>query len=176
VLRVLARLVLLGGMAAWLADRLLAQRRGSTPPPLEMLVVVDAPLQPTWDLLADIPRQPEWMLEMKAVRMTTPGPTREGSRGEAHVRILGISVTDPVEVTAFDPPRRFAIRHEGAFTGGGVIELEGGVDGTTTVVRWAETLVAPVLPHLAAIASAPVLRRVFQDDLFRFKRLVEAGG
>ena len=161
---------------AWAADRWLAHRRGSRPPePLRMLVVVDAPPADTWAVIADIPLQPEWMHEMKEVRLTTPGPTQLGTRGEATVRIAGISVTDPVEVTAFEPPARFAIRHEGLFTGGGLITLEPGADGTTTIVRWDETLVPPLLPELGALLQAPILRSIFQADLHRLKRLVETG-
>lgn len=163
--------------ASWTLDRLLARRRGSRPPQsLRMLVVVEAPIDETWRVLADIELQPAWMHEMKEVRLLTPGPTRVGTRGEATVRIFGISVTDPVEVTAFDRPTRFAIRHEGVFTGGGVITLEPGADGSTTIVRWEETLVPPLLPELGALAQAPVLRGIFQADLHRFARLVELGG
>ncbi len=162
--------------AALVVDRLLARRRGARPPePLRMVVVVDAPIEVTWRVLADIGLQPAWMHEMKSVVITTPGPTRVGTRGEATVRIFGISVTDPVEVVAFDPPTRFEIRHEGLFTGGGVITLEAGADGTTTIVRWAETLVPPLLPELGALAQAPVLREIFQADLRRLARLVESG-
>ena len=140
-----------------------------------MLVVVDAPPDETWAVVADIPLQPEWMHEMKEVRLTTTGPVGVGTRGEATVRIAGISVTDPVEVTAFEPPTRFAIRHEGLFTGGGLITLEPGAGGATTIVRWDETLVPPLLPELGALAQAPVLRSIFQADLHRLKRLVETG-
>ena len=160
----------------YLADRLLAVRRGTRPPtPLRMLVVVDAPIEATWGVVADIPLQPEWMHEMKRVEITTPGPLRVGTRGDATVRIFGIAVTDPVEVVEVEPPRRFAIRHEGLFTGGGVITLEPGADGTTTIVRWDETLVPPILPELVALAQAPVLRAIFQADLHRLARLVETG-
>lgn len=159
---------------AW--DRLLAARRNGRPPePLRMLVVVDAPIDRTWRVLADIPLQPAWMHEMKEVRITTPGPTGVGTRGEATVRIFGIAVTDPVEVTAFEPPTRFAIRHEGLFTGGGLITLEAGADGTTTIVRWEETLIPPILPALGAALMAPVLGGIFQADLHRLKELVETG-
>ena len=117
----LRRLLLLAAviaLKAWLWDRWLAARRGTRPPePLRMLVVVDAPIEETWAVVADIPLQPEWMHEMKAVRLTTPGPVRVGTTGEATVRILGISVTDPVEVDrvrAADalrhPPRRACSR------------------------------------------------------------------
>jgi uncharacterized membrane protein len=170
------RLAILGGLAAVAADRWLASRRPEgQPEPLRMLVVIDAPIDRVWEVLADIPRQPEWMLEMKEVRMLTPGPTGVGSRGEATVRIFGISVTDPVTVTEFEPPTRFAVRHEGRFEGSGLITLEPGVDGATTIVRWEERLVPPLLPELGAVVQAPVLRQIFQEDLHRLKRLIETG-
>ncbi|HYO43638.1 MAG TPA: SRPBCC family protein [Candidatus Limnocylindrales bacterium] len=159
---------------AW--DRILAHRRSGRPrEPLRMLVVVEAPIEETWRVIADIGLQPAWMHEMKSVTLTTAGPTRVGTRGEATVRIFGISVTDPVEVVAFDAPTRFEIRHEGLFTGGGVITLEAGAGNTTTIVRWAETLVPPLLPELGALVQAPILREIFQADLHRLARLVESG-
>jgi hypothetical protein len=176
LLRRLLVLALVGAPIAIALDRRLAKRRGTRPPAaIRTLVVVDAPIADTWAVLADIPLQPEWMREMKSVTVTTPGATGVGTRGEATVRIFGISVTDPVEVTVFEPPHRFEIRHEGLFTGGGVITLEEGADGTTTVVRWDETLVPPLLPELGALIGAPILRSIFQGDLDRFKRLVETG-
>jgi len=171
--RLIALVVLLVPLAIAL-DRWLALRRGSRPPlALSMLEVVDAPIEETWAVLSDIPRQPEWMRDMKRVAITTPGPVGVGTRGEATVRILGVGVSDPVEVTEFEPPVRFAVRHDGLFTGDGVLTLEPGADGTTTIVRWTETLIPPVLPEIGALAQAPILRSVFQADLHRLKRLVE---
>ena len=173
--RLLLLLVLIAVKAfAW--DRLLARRRGSRPPePLRMMVVVDAPIEDVWAVVADVHLQPEWMREMKELRIATPGPVRAGTRGEATVRIFGLTVTDPVEVVEVEAPRRYAIRHEGLFKGGGVITLEPGADGTTTIVRWEETLVAPLLPDLGAVIQAPVLRAIFQADLELLKGLVETG-
>jgi uncharacterized membrane protein len=174
--RVLAVVLLVVPAAALALDRLLAARRGPNPPlAMDMLAVVDAPIEDTWAVVADIPRQPEWMHDMKRVTIQTPGPIRPGTRAEATVRILGISVSDPVEITELDRPGRFGIRHEGLFTGDGVITLEEGADGTTTIVRWRETLVPSILPELGARVQAPILTRVFQDDLHRLKRLVETG-
>ena len=176
VLRRLAVLVLVGVPVAVIADRLLAHLRGDREPdPLRMLVVVDAPIEATWAVLADLGLQPEWMRDIRSLRVATPGPTGVGTRAEATVRILGISVRDPVEVTEFEPPVRYAIRHDGLFTGVGLITLEAGADGRTTVVRWEETLVPPLLPELGAIVQAPILRAIFQADLHRFGRLVETG-
>lgn len=175
MIRRLLALALVGVPAAFALDRLLAARRGATDRTLRMLVVVDAPIEETWAVVADIPLQPEWMREMKRVTLLTPGPVGVGTRGEATVRILGIGVTDPVQIVDFQPPTRFAIRHEGLFSGDGLITLEGGADGTTTIVRWDETLVPPILPELGALLQAPLLRPIFQADLHRLKRLVETG-
>jgi len=163
--------------AAAVADRWLAGRSTTgAPPTIHSLVVIDAPIQQVWDVVSDIPSQPRWMHEMKSVRLLTPPPVGVGTRGEATVRILGITVIDPVTITEWEPPVRFAVRHEGTFTGHGVITLESGADGTTTIVRWAETLIPPTLPHLAAAVQRPVLAAIFQADLERLRRLVEQGG
>jgi nicotinamidase/pyrazinamidase len=66
--------------ATWLLDRWLA--RGGDPDgrpaPLEMLAVVDAPIDTTWAVVADIPRQVEWMREMKSVSVDTPARCASG--------------------------------------------------------------------------------------------------
>jgi uncharacterized protein YndB with AHSA1/START domain len=177
--RLLVRLSLLSlvvAVKAVIVDRLLAAwKAGEGPRPIHMLEVIDAPVDEVWRVLTDIPLQVEWMHEMKEVSVTPPGPVRVGTRGEALVRIFGISVRDTVEVTVVDAPHTYAIRHDGLFRGGGVITLERGADGTTTVVRWAETLVPPLLPHLGALLQAPILERIFQGDLRSLKALVETG-
>jgi uncharacterized membrane protein len=176
MIRRLLSLALVGVPVAFVLDRWLAMRRGSGPPaPLRMLVVVDAPIDETWAVVADIPLQPEWMHEMKRIELVTPGPVGVGTRGSATVRILGIAVTDPVEVVEFVPPNRYAIRHDGLFKGSGVITLEASTGGATTIVRWDETLVPPLLADLGALVQAPILRSIFQADLHRLKRLVETG-
>jgi uncharacterized membrane protein len=168
------RLALIGAGAGYALDRILADRADGEPPePIRSMVVVDAPIERTWAVLADIERQPVWMTEMQDVRVLTPGPIGVGTKCEADVRILGISVSDPVTITEFEPPRRYAISHDGTFKGSGTITLEPGADGTTTIVRWDEQLTPPVLPHLGALAMTPALGAIFQADLARFKELVE---
>jgi uncharacterized membrane protein len=177
VLRRVLALAVMAVPVAWLLDRWLARRgdpdgrAGS----LEMLAVVDAPIDATWAVVADIPRQVEWMREMKSVSVDTAGPVRVGTRAQSTVRILGIAVTDPVEITELEAPRRYAIRHTGTFAGDGLITLEAGADGSTTIVRWEERLAPPLLPALGAAVQAPILRSIFQADLERLKRLVETG-
>jgi uncharacterized membrane protein len=169
----------LGGLAAailldrWLGGLSVDDEDRPIRVPIRTRIEIDAPIADVWARLADIERQPEWMTEMKAVRLLTPGPVGVGTRGEADVRIFGITVSDPVEVVEFAPPHRFAIRHDGRFTGGGLITLDTLDGGRRTRVDWAETLVPPVLANLGSILQGPILGRVFQADLVRLKLLVE---
>jgi uncharacterized protein YndB with AHSA1/START domain len=173
MIRGLLRLSLLGAGVAWVGERVMSGRAPGPVRPIPMMIVIDAPIERVWAFVSDIEGQPRWMHDMKTVRMLTPGPTRVGSRGEATVRMFGVSSADPVTVTAFDPPTTFAVSHEGSFAGSGVFRLEPGADGTTTIVHWDETLAAPVLPHLAAVVTTPVFRHVFERDLERLRDLIE---
>jgi uncharacterized membrane protein len=176
VIRPLIRLGLAAVGAGWAIDRgLRARADGAPPAPIASLVVVDAPIERVWAVLADIEGQPRWMHDMKSVRVTTPPPTGVGTRGVSTVRVFGIAVSDPVTITEFEPPSRFALRHEGTVSGSGVITLEPGADGTTTIVRWDERLIVPALPHLGAEVLARVFGPIFQADLFRLRDLVESG-
>lgn len=169
-------LAVLGAAAAWLADRLLAARSGDAPPePIRTEVVLRAPIERVWDVLADVEGQPRWMTDLKSVRMLTPPPIGVGTRAEGDIRIFGMAAIDPITITAFEPPRRFAIRHEGRFTGEGLIELAPGPEDGTTIARWTETIVPPYLPNLGGLALTPVLRLVFQRDLDNLRELVETG-
>lgn len=142
--------------------------------PIRTRVEIDAPISAVWARVADIPAQPEWMTEMKAVRILTPGPVGVGTRAEADVRILGVTMLDPIEVVEFSPPHRFAIRHDGRFQGSGLITLDTLDGGRRTRVDWAETLVPPILPTLGAMIEGPIFQRIFQADLERLKTLVES--
>jgi hypothetical protein len=150
--------------------------------PIDLAVEIAAPLEAVWAAASDIPRQPEWMREMKSVRIRTPGPVREGTEADATVRIFGIAVVDPVTISEWTPPHAFAIRHEGLFRGGGRLTLRPGVTpppgasfGPTTIIEWRELLLPPFLPHLGSVVQWPILRWVFQDDLYRLRDLIEEG-
>ena len=176
MIRGLIRLGLVGAGISYAVDRLLAESaKGATPDPIRSMVVIDAPIQRVWDVLVDIEGQPRWMHDMKDVLIHGDGPVGVGTTAEATVRIFGVTVTDPVTITEFQPPNRFALTHDGTFKGGGAFDLEAGADGTTTIVRWDETLIPPVLPHLGAMVGTPVLASIFQADLERLRDVVEGG-
>jgi hypothetical protein len=159
-----------------LAEMLLARlaRAGLFDPTIRMSMEVDAPIETVWEVVADVDRQPEWMAEMSDLRMLTDPPLGVGSRGEATVTVAGISTTDPVTVSVFQPPRRYGIVHEGRISGDGLIALAARAVGGPTIVEWEERLFPPVFPYVGAAVMRPVLRRIFQGDLERLGTMVAA--
>jgi hypothetical protein len=173
LLAALAGLAVGGG--AVLVDRLLGRAIAAgrlTRPEIRCVETIAAPLQQTWDVAADIARQPEWMHEMKRVEILTPPPIGVNSRGRATVRIFAISTTDDVVITTFTPPHAFGIRHEGRFEGEGLLQFASR-DATTTEVNWMEYLRPPLMPHLGGFLQRPVLRAIFRADLQRLRLLLE---
>ncbi len=170
----------LGGLAAavladrWLGGLSVDDDGEPIRVPIRTRIEIDAPIGVVWERLADLEHQPDWMTDLKAVRVTTAGPPAVGTRAEGDIRILGISVSDPIEVVEFAPPHRYAVRHLGRFTGDGIITLDTLDGGRRTRVEWAETLIPPILPNLGSMIQGPILGRVFQADLERLKSLIEA--
>lgn len=177
LIRGLVRLAPFVVSGAWLADRWLRSRApDGAPPPIRASIEIDAPAERVWAVLADIERQPEWMHDLREVRLLTPPPVGVGTRAVGRVQALGIAVEDPIEITAFEPPLHYAVRHEGFVRGCGDIRLvpEGGDgDAATTVVTWDEVLVPRLLPDLGSLVLAIVFRPIFERDLERLAGLVE---
>ena len=174
-LTLLALLAAIGAFGAlvleWILER--AVRIGTlAPPQMHMEILINAPLPRVWEYASDVQRQPEWMHEMKRVEMITPGAIKVGSRGRATVRIFGISTTDDVVITRLEPPHAFGIRHEGKFTGEGLLEFSAASE-QQTLIRWMEYLRPPLFPMLAGFLQRPILRRIFQSDLRHLKEILE---
>jgi carbon monoxide dehydrogenase subunit G len=180
--RLVRRLVLAGAAAfglGWLLERRIAGQSDvlagqALIESIHSEVVIRAPIERAWEVLADVPGQVRWMAEMKWVRIVTPGPVGVGTRAVAMVRALGIPARDSIVITEWVPPRRYAISHTGLVKGTGEIELEPGDAPGTTRVTWDETLIAPLFPHLGGFAFRAVFGPIFQSDLETFARIVEA--
>jgi hypothetical protein len=114
------------------------------------------------------------MHEMKRVEMLTPPPVQPGSRGRATVRIFGISTTDDVVITQFDPPSTFAIRHEGKFVGEGLLRFSA-IDESRTRIDWMEYLRPPLFANIGGFVQRPILGSIFRSDLRHLKRILEEG-
>lgn len=173
LIRRTARLAALTGLAAWVLDRWLRdQALGVAPPPIRTSISVAAPIERVWAILADIEGQPAWMHDLKDVEVISAGPIGVGTRATGRVQVFGIGVEDPIEITAFEAPVHFAIRHDGLVKGTGDLRLAVEDDGST-LVTWDETLVPPALPYLGGLLIAMVFRPIFQRDLERLAGLAE---
>jgi len=175
------RLVLGGLLLAWLADWWLGERnlrkgnggeRGDgLAGPIRSSVLIHAPVERVWREISDVPSQPRWMRDLRSVKVETPGPIRVGSRLDGIVSLYGISVPDPIEISVWEPPLLYGVRHVGMWKGEGLIRLS--LDGEGTRVEWTDRLVAPMLPHLADVIQRFVFGPIFQADLEQLKTLVE---
>ena len=148
---------------------------------------IAAPVEAVWAVLADVPRQPLWMTDLKSVELVDADPVGVGTRAIATVRMFGLGQRDPIEISVYQPPSRFGVRHLGGFAGTGDFWLTRLSAGWTRV-RWREELrpavdafglPAPVARLLAPVARVtdpllyPVFALVFRADLRRLKELVE---
>lgn len=142
-------------------------------------LTIRAPAARVWALLADVPRQPEWMHDLRSVELLGDGPLGVGTRAVGTVRIFGLSQADPVEIDAFEAPRHLGLRHRGAFEGRGDLWVEPLPGGAAQVV-WREELRADAValglparlgPLVAALDPllGPVLELVFRSDLRRLR-------
>jgi uncharacterized protein YndB with AHSA1/START domain len=169
-------------------------------PIVERHIRIEAPIETVWEVLVDVPGQTRWMRDLRDIRFVSPGPLAVGSVAVGTVHMFGLSQSDPIEVTALDPPSRYAIRHLGGFVGWGEFRLAPLEGGRATHVRWREELrpTPDVFPLVPAMARLPVLGRpvrmaaglaarlldpcftpvfvaVFRADLRRLRRLAETG-
>src|SRR5436190_8017590 len=117
------------------------------------------PAEEAWAILLAWERQADWMLD--ADRVEVIGERREGVgvRLAVRTRILGLpAFTEPMEVVAWDPPRRLTLRHGSIVAGEGTWLLDPEPGGTRFV--WVEDvrLNVPWVGELAARLYAPVLR------------------
>jgi hypothetical protein len=176
-MELLLLLAVIGFIGAVLIELLLSRliRSGAIRrPEINLTIEIAAPRSTVWAYASDIGRQPEWMHEMKRVEMLTPPPVQPGSRGRATVRIFGISTTDDVVITQFDPPSTFAIRHEGKFVGEGLLRFTE-VDPTHTRINWMEYLRPPLFANIGGFVQRPILGGIFRSDLRHLKRILEEG-
>ena len=84
------------------------------------------------------------MLDALSVEVLTDGPLRVGTRMRVPTRIGFLRTTDLMEVTAFEPPERWAVVHRGLVTGEGTFTLHESDGGERTRVDWDERLAAPL--------------------------------
>jgi carbon monoxide dehydrogenase subunit G len=138
--------------------------------------VFEASPERVWSVLADWDRQASWMPDVAWIRLLSPD--RElGARALVRTKVLGIpAANDVMRVTAWDPPRRMFIHHEGVVVGTGEWLLEPSPGGARTRFTWTE-VIRMRLPLIGAAALwlyRPVQRRMLRRSIRNLRGLVES--
>ncbi|MDP8929674.1 MAG: SRPBCC family protein [Actinomycetota bacterium] len=134
-----------------------------------------APPRIVWGVLVDWERQAEWMMDARAVEVTSVARRGVGVRLRVPTSVLGMSFEDVLEVTAWEEPRRLGVRHIGSLASGvAAFELVTTQQGTR--VDWWEEIEVPfgIVGELGArLLVRPYLAWVFRRSLDDFARLCE---
>ncbi|HUE90470.1 SRPBCC family protein [Pseudomonas sp.] len=148
---------------------------------VEERVHIHRPVERVWDVLVDWESQPDWMHDARSVTVTSPQRTGVGVTIDVPTTlVLGIVVTDEMEVTEWVQGRRIAVRHTGrVIRGSGAFELSptrrpNGAQGT--IVTWWEAIDVPLGRMGDAMArsiAVPVVARLFRRSLLTLKRVAE---
>jgi hypothetical protein len=142
---------------------------------LEIKRFIEAPPQAAWDVITDLDRQRDWMVDLRRLEVTTEQRRGAGTVMDVTSELFGQPVVkDVMEITAWDPPHRMDVLHRGQFHGTGSFILQGIAGGT--IFTWIEDFQPPLgaLGELAfALVVRPHMLRVFARSMANVKRLAE---
>jgi uncharacterized protein YndB with AHSA1/START domain len=143
---------------------------------MEMWWALPGPPAVVWELITDWEHQDDWMLEARNFEITSAHREGIGVEGKATVKIAGITTTDTVVVTGWQPEKRLAIAHEGWVSGEAEMLLTELPDGSTHML-WREELVCRSLGAVGSIGLSifrPLMRWIFMRDLRILESLTRA--
>lgn len=115
------------------------------------------------------------MVDVRKFEITSEVPAKVGTVIELTSELFGLPVVkDRMRITAWEPPHRLAIQHEGQFTGTGAFILEPVPGGTVFI--WQEEFKPPAGPLGEAgfsLVVGPHLYKVFGRSMDNVRRLAE---
>lgn len=137
--------------------------------PVQVQVVIAAPVERVWAALERVEEHVEWMADAEKLTFLTDRRRGSGTRISVLTRIGPLRTTDVIEFTAWEPPWRMAVRHEGLVSGHGEFELTA-ADDSTTKLAWTEHLSFPLRfgGRIGAAVARPILASIWRGNLRRF--------
>lgn len=139
-------------------------------------LVIGAPPESVWRVLADPPRYPEWVVGARAIRTWDADWPHPGSRFYHRVGIGPLALADHTEAVETEPPRRLLLRAKARPLGAARVELVMDPHPAGTLVTMVED---PDVPLARILVPAPVhamLRVRNGESLRRLRALAEARG
>jgi hypothetical protein len=142
---------------------------------LDLRIFIRATPERVWAVLANLPAQKLWMVDLRSLEITSKQQSGPGTELRVTSELFGLPVVkDRMTITAWEPPHRFDVRHTGSFSGTGSFLLEPVRGGT--VFTWIEDFRPPMgrLGELGfRLLVGPHLRRVFGRSMANVRRLAE---
>lgn len=128
-----------------------------------------------WADVRNIASHVTWMQDAVEIRFLTEHHEGPGTRFECDTKVGPFSLTDVMEITAWEDRARMGVRHVGLVEGTGEFTLR--EEGTgRTEFRWEEDLSFPWFMGgpVGAFLARPVLRFIWKRNLARLKARLEA--
>ena len=140
---------------------------------IELTVEIACPPEKVFAALTDLEHLPEW--QSSAVSSKPDGPLAVGARVREQRSMMGREIDNELEVTAYDPPRRFAL--EGR-SGPVPLSIDHEVveDNGQTVVHVRVQAEPGALFKLAGPMIKRTAEQELRTDFQRLKGQLEAGG
>ena len=142
---------------------------------LDVSVFIRATPEHVWEVIADLPAQATWMVDVRRLEVTSEQRSGAGTLVQVTSELFGLPlVKDTMLITSWQPPLRYDVEHKGQFSGTGAFILEPAPGGT--VFRWLEDFEPPLgsLGELGfKLIVGPHMRRVFTRSLANLRRLAE---
>ncbi|MEO7837227.1 MAG: SRPBCC family protein [Acidimicrobiales bacterium] len=141
---------------------------------IRVSTVIDAPRLAVWADLRAIDSHVEWMGDAEAIKFTSRQREGVGTTFDCITRVGPVRLTDRMAVTAWTEGKLMGIRHVGVVTGTGQFTLRTTARGRTRFT-WDERLSYPwwLGGCVGALASRPLLRRIWKKNLRNLKRRLE---
>ena len=130
---------------------------------ITLAVDVDASPEAVWAAVVDWERQHEWMV----------GTTVDGGHGLGATLIAftgwrGIGFHDPMTITAWDPPHRCVVRHDGRVVRGTAAFEVLPLDGGRARFVWTEWLTLGLLGELGWLLVKPFVMPLLRRSMESF--------
>jgi uncharacterized protein YndB with AHSA1/START domain len=137
----------------------------------DITVDVARPPADVFAYLTDVSKLPEW--QATASETAIEGAVRQGARIRERRHFLGRDVRTELEVTAYQPPRRFDVRSRGGPVSFAIRHTLSPTPEGTRLRAEVDVQLGRMM-RLAAQGPLKIAEREFRSDFTRLKELLEA--
>jgi hypothetical protein len=151
-----------------------ANRLYSGDPAVAVSTVIECSPAAVWADVRNIESHVTWMQDAVAIRFLSEQIEGTGTRFECATKVGPCSLTDVMEITAWEDERRVGVRHVGLVEGVGEFTMRE-LGPERTEFRWEEVLSFPWFMggRVGAFLARPVLRFIWKRNLVRLKGRLE---